>query len=114
MRISDWSSDVCSSDLEDCPEGEVLEGSFTFEDGRIFQAFALGGNVLVLAGAATAVVLTLLARKSVVSGKSVSVRVDLGGRRIIKKKNNRRNGKRYHDTRCNSESAASADNTTDP
>src|SRR3546814_12077098 len=26
-------------------------------------------------------------RKSVVSGKSVSVRVDLGGRRIIKKKN---------------------------
>src|SRR3546814_14430484 len=28
-----------------------------------------------------------LDRKSVVSGKSVSVRVDLGGRRIIKKKN---------------------------
>src|SRR3546814_18088979 len=27
-------------------------------------------------------------RKSVVSGKSVSVRVDLGGRRIIKKKRN--------------------------
>src|SRR3546814_1072976 len=30
---------------------------------------------------------TKLDRKSVVSGKSVSVRVDLGGRRIIKKKN---------------------------
>src|SRR3546814_17550892 len=28
------------------------------------------------------------ARKSVVSGKSVSVRVDLGGRRIVKNKNN--------------------------
>src|SRR3546814_20188788 len=28
-------------------------------------------------------------RKSVVSGKSVSVRVDLGGRRIIKNKNNK-------------------------
>src|SRR3546814_13587304 len=28
-----------------------------------------------------------LDRKSVVSGKSVSVRVDLGGRRILKKKN---------------------------
>src|SRR3546814_11499452 len=28
-------------------------------------------------------------RKSVVSGKSVSVRVDLGGRRLIKKKNKR-------------------------
>src|SRR3546814_13848593 len=31
----------------------------------------------------------LIDRKSVVSGKSVSVRVDLGGRRIIKKKTNR-------------------------
>src|SRR3546814_20901709 len=30
-------------------------------------------------------------RKSVVSGKSVSVRVDLGGRRIIKKKRTRNN-----------------------
>src|SRR3546814_15604526 len=30
----------------------------------------------------------LLDRKSVVSGKSVSVRVDLGGRRILKKKKN--------------------------
>src|SRR3546814_16734611 len=29
-------------------------------------------------------------RKSVVEGKSVSVRVDLGGRRIINKRNNRR------------------------
>src|SRR3546814_15353111 len=29
-------------------------------------------------------------RKSVVSGKSVSVRVDLGGRRIIKKKNQKK------------------------
>src|SRR3546814_20631903 len=29
-------------------------------------------------------------RKSVVQGKSVSVRVDLGGRRIIKKKNKKR------------------------
>src|SRR3546814_9625107 len=30
-------------------------------------------------------------RKSVVSGKSVSVRVDLGGRRVIKKKTSTRN-----------------------
>src|SRR3546814_16908804 len=35
----------------------------------------------------THVVLDKTDRKSVVSGKSVSVRVDLGGRRIIKKKN---------------------------
>src|SRR3546814_11921131 len=32
-------------------------------------------------------------RKSVVSGKSVSVRVELGGRRIIKKKKNERENK---------------------
>src|SRR3546814_11341171 len=38
------------------------------------------GNVQVLFG------VDLEDRKSVVSGKSVSVRVDLGGRRIIKKK----------------------------
>src|SRR3546814_13489217 len=34
-------------------------------------------------------------RKSVVSGKSVSVRVDLGGRRIIKKKKNKRRRNNY-------------------
>src|SRR3546814_18475003 len=33
-------------------------------------------------------------RKSVVSGKSVSVRVDLGGRRIIKKKKTTKNEER--------------------
>src|SRR3546814_19456159 len=41
--------------------------------------------VLVLAAAAA------LDRKSVVSGKSVSGRVDLGGRRILKKKQRERN-----------------------
>lgn len=51
---------VDPNDDEDCPEGQVLEGEFKFEDGRIFQAFALGGFVLVLAGAATAVVLAVL------------------------------------------------------
>src|SRR3546814_18675733 len=35
-------------------------------------------------------------RKSVVYGKSVSVRVDLGGCRLIKKKQRRRTTKRYH------------------
>src|SRR3546814_12099097 len=35
--------------------------------------------------------LAILARKSVVSGKSVSIRVALGGRRIIKNKNHTRN-----------------------
>jgi len=47
-------------DDEDCREGEELVGEFKFEDGRIFQAFALGGIVLVLAGSAAMVVLVLL------------------------------------------------------
>src|SRR3546814_18408825 len=34
-------------------------------------------------------------RKSVVSGKSVSVRVDLGGRRIVKKKKHKQNNHQY-------------------
>src|SRR3546814_19054152 len=37
-------------------------------------------------GTVTRLVMKTIDRKSVVSGKSVSVRVDLGGRRIIKKK----------------------------
>src|SRR3546814_14396873 len=78
MRISDWSSDVCSSDLKakggrhDRPPAR--EGSACLlavpnleADGHHLPAF-------------------LGARKSVVQGKSVSVRVDLGVRRIIKKK----------------------------
>src|SRR3546814_19757565 len=40
--------------------------------------------------ASSAVTLAFADRKSVVYGKSVSVRVDLGGRRILKKKNQNR------------------------
>lgn len=47
-------------DDEDCREGEQLVGEFKFEDQRIFQAFALGGIVLVLAGSAANVVMVLL------------------------------------------------------
>lgn len=47
-------------DDEDCREGEELVGEFKFEDQRIFQAFALGGIVLVLAGTAANVVMVLL------------------------------------------------------
>src|SRR3546814_18476772 len=99
MRISDWSSDVCSSDLP-CPSGLDLQqaGRKALVDadraaGRVrncpflrrqhdharhFGAFGGGGPARRQ---------PRLDRKSVVSGKSVSVRVDLGGRRIIKKKN---------------------------
>src|SRR3546814_7994480 len=87
MRISDWSSDVCSSDLV---EGRRLQGGEDPRAGRI-DARA-GGVALAQEGRQRLhlVALQVIAdpdRKSVVSGKSVSVRVDLGGRRIIKKKN---------------------------
>src|SRR3546814_11100364 len=101
MRISDWSSDVCSSDLT---------GLFFSADGSgpsglrclclyrisllaqlalcIFQRLCrLLGQGGTLCCSRTAVVRSAAEdRKSVVLGKSVSVRVDLGGRRIIKKK----------------------------
>src|SRR3546814_20750618 len=99
MRISDWSSDVCSSDLD------RLLGDLAQRDHRIFIAIAIERQI----GAARDLPRTPRGeqheiepvgdfvdaifdrdarqdRKSVVEGKSVSVRVDLGGRRIIKKK----------------------------
>src|SRR3546814_13498366 len=99
MRISDWSSDVCSSDL---PHQQRHRRQWIGER-HWFGRFALGGlnreMIMrgVLAGLARSeagavaptVALSLFGlidRKSVVEGKSVSVRVDLGGCRIIKKK----------------------------
>src|SRR3546814_20824739 len=107
MRISDWSSDVCSSDL--------FGPSMVYRDFSVTSLVAhglpvsltLGALALALAlsigiplgcwaawrrtgGAARSVLVTatLLDRKSVVWGKSVAVRVDLGCRRIIQKKKN--------------------------
>src|SRR3546814_17096479 len=100
MRISDWSSDVCSSDLasfglKSGHHGEpwlmrqlgpryrgLLDGAFA----RKRLVYGLSAVGLVLAGIAYgAVGKTLIDRKRVVEGKSVSVRVDLGCRRSIKK-----------------------------
>src|SRR3546814_14176902 len=74
MRISDWSSDVCSSDLDQIGE-LVVENTDKLADliGR--------ENGKTIADAKG----EIGDRKRVVSGKSVSVRVDLGRRRIIKK-----------------------------
>src|SRR3546814_16402283 len=105
MRISDWSSDVCSSDLELAAIGaecrlelcKLLERSdhlALVADQR--QRLAVGarigigvrgvdvdiGEVVEIAGVGRG----RPDRKSVVSGKRVSVLVDLGGRRIIKTK----------------------------
>src|SRR3546814_17674596 len=71
MRISDWSSDVCSSDLR----GPELAGGVETSGWREADKADPHPNLLPEGD-----------RKSVVSGKSVSVRVDRGGRRIIKKK----------------------------
>src|SRR3546814_19792589 len=40
MRISDWSSDVCSSDLKDFYDIWLLANSFRFEDDRLSRAIA--------------------------------------------------------------------------
>src|SRR3546814_12865669 len=104
MRISDWSSDVCSSDLaalfhpQDHPRR--LAGHAAVAQGVLHQH---GEHLLQVArvdqygqGRYAVAELDLVQvgrdgfevdRKSVVWGKSVSVRVDLGGRRLIKKKN---------------------------
>src|SRR3546814_20893625 len=91
MRISDWSSDVCSSDLRGNENARALppsgHGSLSQHaqllDLAQIDTFAAGSS-----GRASSMDRQphLLDRKSVVSGKSVSVRVDLGGSSIIKKK----------------------------
>src|SRR3546814_11091462 len=110
MRISDWSSDVCSSDLLPIGSLDIEDVSIRFSgdhcghaEGRVRAHVAgqvAGLNLSQgLSGFATCagetVLLPLVSqsgmekdRKSVVWGKCVLVRVDLGGRRCIKKKNN--------------------------
>src|SRR3546814_19380347 len=103
MRISDWSSDVCSSDLP----VDILVG-IDRRDRRLLVEMAgqrqlqqdtvdriigveLGQQRLDLVlrrGRGQTVLKTFhaRARKSVVQGKRLAVRVDIGGRRAIKKK----------------------------
>src|SRR3546814_11230340 len=130
MRISDWSSDVCSSDLGGFVGGAETAAfvahqlhqrdlrvvgeeqmhvarQLVLEEGALLVDQQLGVAVVAhrdrhvhpwLAGhevgaepdAAVRLAVDALDRKSVVSGTSVSVRVDLGGRRIIKNKNSNR------------------------
>src|SRR3546814_15601844 len=116
MRISDWSSDVCSSDLGWTPWNTYLAceenfnnyfGTTSDKDTRNaaqkryglapkgaayrweeFEArfdYAKEPNEAHRYGWIVAI-----DRKSVVYGKSVSVRFDLGGRGIIKKKHKHR------------------------
>src|SRR3546814_12364386 len=108
MRISDWSSDVCSSDLPDrrahrrAETDRALLGTGC-EMPRVREQLTADAPIVVIerrmrdraprpfigiglhlqrAGFG----IKAEDRKSVVSGQSVSVRVELGGRRIIKQK----------------------------
>src|SRR3546814_5062642 len=107
MRISDWSSDGCSSDLiaiagghsggrghgKQCgwpPSRGPLQAEnedMSLSDVAIRNAkprakpYKMGDSLGLFL-----LVQPSGDRKSVVSGKSVSVRVDLGGRRIIQQK----------------------------
>src|SRR3546814_14477783 len=111
MRISDWSSDVCSSDLA-VGVAEVRDQVAFLEEFHRDQDVARGHKCEQQVAEAhrrrrpernqeaehqrmphDAVERAGEDRKSVAKGKSVSVRVDLGGRRIIKKKmkNNTKN-----------------------
>src|SRR3546814_18233555 len=108
MRISDWSSDVCSSDLHSyavaqkigvktiiCPPAAGVASAF----GLLVAPARADRSRTVRVRPASDSLQTLESayadleqqardsdRESVVLGTRVSVRVDLGGRRIIKKK----------------------------
>src|SRR3546814_20828186 len=96
MRISDWSSDVCSSDLRQRGGGtgdhrlighrlRLLHLSRTYDHRGAGAAARDSGRAADTRRAADDGD-DPVDRKSVVYGKSVSVRVDLGGRSIIQKK----------------------------
>src|SRR3546814_12562997 len=91
MRISDWSSDVCSSDLRQVVRAYAVLGERQQRLGYQLRAEERAADADVhhvgdgLVAEAAPQVVVDADRKSVVSGKSVSVRVDLGGRRLIKK-----------------------------
>src|SRR3546814_15199183 len=105
MRMSDWSSDVCASDLRypRDPRRRLAGGADTgrisrspgrdYRPGRTedgdqrapLRRTRVHGRFRGLHGTGMA-----QERQSVVYGKRMSVRVNLGGHRIIKKKNIRR------------------------
>src|SRR3546814_17929668 len=129
MRISDWSSDVCSSDLSAKAGGHIRRGQEAAcrshggrpasclsartgiggrrKSGTVRVSVARHFRILRASGAPARGPYPVLApepvdgaamkpfsswrrqpsvdRQSVVKGKSVSVRVDLGGRRMLKK-----------------------------
>src|SRR3546814_16169418 len=94
MRISDWSADVCSSDLLDRQPVGTLDREPSGVDAmsaRLASGATNRGADFLLELRSEEIPARMQAgaradRTSVVSGKRVSVRVDLGGRRTIKTK----------------------------
>src|SRR3546814_19853540 len=103
MRISDWSSDVCSSDLDsgsirkaaerlNLSQPALSKGIKDFERRLGMELLHRGRSGAVLTAPAREIVkrgrqiLLLTERTRVVPGKRVSVRVDPGGSRIMNKK----------------------------
>src|SRR3546814_16965663 len=92
LRISDWSSDVCSSDLAFAgPDGDVrlsggapVDSELRWRSGSL-QVIAFGAATLPWrrAGAALRSRAPVVDGKRVGRGKRVSVRVDTGGLRRI-------------------------------
>src|SRR3546814_21066060 len=105
MRISDWSSDVCSSDLDpligafDESVAIVIDNAVAVENGKFHcTSREMSASWFIpackLASSASRFARTSGSsadRKSVVEGTRVSVRVDLGGRSRIKKKKQKKN-----------------------
>src|SRR3546814_20461747 len=104
MRISDWSSDVCSSDLSSKRGSTEKKGPLRRVPSKSSSADAIANaslwhSVMASLSRSLAFVPGIRSssqtdarsdRKSVVEGKCVSVRVELGGRGIIKKKKKRK------------------------
>src|SRR3546814_15416922 len=98
MRISDWSSDVCSSDLGDVVQDQAhvrLRSAEGFDDLRqqVQDRGTAGGHVQ-LAGVQAAQLLAEYAaqpvdpdRQRVLEGQRGSVRDNRGGTRLIKTNN---------------------------
>src|SRR3546814_16519635 len=112
MRISDWSSDVCSSDLKPRIMAILTSASRGLAHNRVAFELLPGSSIADSDAAAAAGNLDFIRyfrakgfdcsykgaalaavgdRKSAVEGKSVYVSVDLGGRRIIKQKQKKKN-----------------------
>src|SRR3546814_19463045 len=96
MRISDWSSDVCSSDLAAAVGlvgAEVQSANGDRAAGHAQHQIAIVAELRFFVGQFGAVQEQEFGAVQARSeerrvGKECVVRVDLGGRRIIKKKNN--------------------------